>query len=195
MIDATETTRYATTPLVIAIVTFLGCADRSLPTKDYDSQAIAAAVLASYDADDDGKLDEDELLKCLPLQSALDRIDANEDGAVDASEIAGRINAYAAMSQYIVAEVFVRQGGRPAANALVTLTLTEFMQSNSTKFTATTSAAGNGMPQSSPEGLLGFPPGFYDVEVVHGGRTWSFGVEMADDNPTVNRLGFDLTEK
>ena len=177
------------------LIGLIGCADNSLPGKNYDPEAVATAVLATFDKDGDGKLDEDELQACLPLQSARDRIDKNQDGALDASEISNRVSAYAPMSEYIVAQVAVKRGTRPVSGATLTMGLADYMRGVPTKFTATTNSAGIGMPQSSPESLLGFPPGFYDVEIVHEGKTWDFGVEMADDNPTVNQLEFDLKEK
>ena len=156
--------------------------------------AIAKAALAVCDADKDGKITDQEFQRCLALQSALDRVDSNQDKSLDETEISNRIAAYATMSKYIVADVFVKQGKRPLSNAGVSLTLSNVMGADPVKFVATTDSTGIGMPNSSPPGLLGLPPGLYDVEVVHGGKSWNFGVEMADDNPTVNRLEFDLKD-
>ena len=205
---ATLRPRYPTTTHFLAVVMLAGCdGGYSLPQQDYDSKAIASAALSTFDSNDDGKLNLDELQACLALQSAQARIDTNQDGWLEASEISARVTAYAAMSDYIVSEVVVKRGRRPIPGAEVTLKLTAFMNGDATEssetttftettmFTTTTTASGVGMPQSSPESLLGFPPGFYNVGVVLDGKTWNFGVEIADDNPTVSRLVFDLTEE
>ena len=184
----------ATLFLAWGVATLAGCSDDSRPRKDYDPDAVAKAAIASCDDDADGKLTEEELEACLALQSAVDRIDANQDGAVDQAEIARRVASYAAMSEYIVADVLVKRGPRPLSGAAVTLQLAPYMNAEPLRFTATTDGTGIGTPASSPKPVLGFPPGFYDVEVVHNGETRKFGVEMADDNPTVSRLEFDMRE-
>ena len=178
----------------LILCALVGCSGDALPTKDYDSTAVAEAALRAFDANLDGQLAEDELNACPALQSALPRVDANQDGQLDATEIADRIASYANMSNYIVADVVVRRGRQPLAGARVTLKLAEFMGVGDTTFSATTDVTGIGAPTSAPQELLGFPPGFYDVEVVHEGATKGFGVELADDAPGANRLQFDLRE-
>ena len=195
MNDSTLRVINSKTTLLIVVSLAIGCSGSSLPSKDYDPQAITSSLLLSFDANGDGKLDEGELKDCPSLYSALVRVDTNQDGSVDASEITSRIEAYADMSQFIIAEVVINQKKTPVSGAKITMTLSEFMNNiMTTKFITTTNAAGAGVPQSSPEKLLGFPPGFYDVEVEYEGKSWNFGVEMADDVPDVSRVVFDLSE-
>ena len=196
MIYPTISQRVQQRRLFLAAVAMLaGCSGHSSIQKDYDPAAVGSAALSAFDANGDGQLDEGELQACPAIQSALERIDANQDGMLEASEIADRVAAYADMSDYIVAQVLVKLGNQPVSGAQVKLTLADYMRAQPTSFVAATNASGVGFPRSDPEGLLGFPLGFYDVEVSHAGEKWNFGVEMADDNPLVNQLQFDLKNK
>lgn len=180
---------------IAAVVIPLGCVGQSLPQNEYNPQAIAEAAMVAFDEDNNGVLDEEELQESPALQSAIGRIDTNQDEQIDAAEIANRVDAYEVMSEYIVAEVYVKRGRRPVMGAEVTLELSDFMDGIPLRFTAKTDASGVGFAQSSPRNLLGFPPGFYQVDVVHEGKTCQFGIEIADDAPSVNRLEFDLKDK
>ena len=181
--------------LAITVGWLAGCAGKSLPQREYDPKSIASAAMNAYDTSQDGQLDDEELVASPSLLSAVDRIDTNGDQQLEVSELQNRISAYAAMSDYIVAEVSVSRGRRPVAGATVTMTLSGFMGSEVNIFSATTDTSGVGIPVSSPESLLGFPPGFYDAKVEKGGETWDFGVEIADDNPSVSRVSFDLNKQ
>ena len=181
--------------LVAGVALLAGCSGQGSTQNDYDPAAVGAAALTAFDANGDGKLADDELQACPAIQSALDRIDANQDGMLEASEISKRVAAYADMSEYIVAQVLVKLGNQPVSGAQVKLMLADYMRVQPTSFIAATDASGVGFPRSDSEGLLGFPLGFYDVEVSHAGEKWNFGVEMADDNPLANQLEFDLKDK
>lgn len=190
-----KTGNHAALFLAFLIISLTGCSSDTQLKKIYDSDAVAKTVMASFDKDRDGKLSEQELLACPALQSAQARIDLNQDGVLDASEISRRVAAYAAMSDYIMADVSVKRGLQPLAGVNVTLRLADFMGTGPIQFAATTDAAGIGTPVSDQAEIIGFPLGFYDVEIVSQVKTWRFGIEVADDTPSANRLDFHVKAK
>lgn len=172
-----------------------GCSTDSVPRKDYDAATIAAEIIYLHDQDSNGRLTEAELADCLAMATAVSRIDKDGDETVSTDEIRDRVSSYGSMSKYIVSDLLVTRANRPVEGASVTLQLIEAMQADETRFVATTDASGLGTPRSEPIDLLGFPPGLYDVVVTEDSNSHRFGVELADDNPDVGRLHFDLSNK
>ena len=179
------------TILFIAYSMVVGCSKTGMPEK-YEPRRAAEAAIEAYDTNQDGQIDTEELAKCAALESALERIDTNQDGGLDADEISARIESYANMSKYIVAETVIEGKKRPVPGAVITFEMEEFVGEGLPRFVGTTGNAGVVLPDSDPPGLLGFPLGFYRVTVVAKGKTHAFGAELADDVPTVSSMMFKL---
>ena len=63
----------------------------ALKPPKFDPEAASTAAMNQYDANSDGKIDKSELASAPGINSSLDRIDADNDGAVTADEIAEMI--------------------------------------------------------------------------------------------------------
>ena len=179
--------------VVVALSILAGCSGDKLP-KINEPKVAAEMAMNAFDKNQDGKIAGDELEECLALKSALDRIDTNEDSAIDVGEIVYRFEAYSGMSKYIISEVEVLADRKPVSGAEISLEPESFLGEGLPRFVGTTSSTGIVLPDSDPPGLLGFPLGFYRVSITTGGAEHSFGVELADDVPGVSRMLFEIQQ-
>lgn len=109
----------------------IGCSSR-LPTlkpPKFDPESAAKSAMAQYDADNDGKVDKAELKSAPGLSAALDRIDENGDGAVEAVELSTMIQEkwLDAKGGIIIVGVKVFMNNRPLDGATVTFEPEEFL--------------------------------------------------------------------
>jgi hypothetical protein len=149
--------------------TFVGCSGRSggLPAPDVDSAAASAAALERYDANGDGALDAGELEACPPLASSRSTFDSNNDGRLTGDEIANRLNALAGpKSAFVSVNCTVTFSGVPLAGAKVTLRPPEFLGDSLPTAEATTDDSGYASPSISAESL---PPQLKETPLVYPG--------------------------
>jgi hypothetical protein len=154
----------------------------------------AAAVMSSYDANNDGKIDAKELEASLALADGLPRIDANRDGAIDAAEMQARFEKHDQMSDVVGFDVSVTAKGRLVIGADVTFTPEPFMGEGKQSYVGRTNKGGSTTIRGQDVELLGVPTGYYTVRLVHEGSKLDVkrGIEVADDTPSPNGLTFDF---
>jgi len=89
---------------------------------DWNIKTAAAAIRTELDADGDGAIDREELLRSPVWRGAADRLDGNGDGRIDSAEIEARVSLYRdARDLRLPVRLGFRSGGRPLANVLVRL--------------------------------------------------------------------------
>lgn len=141
--------------LLLAIACLLGCGGSGgksvLVAKDLVPEEVAKRAMELYDADSDGKIDAQELKKCLALENVVKRIDANNDGAVAAGEIAARFNAYQSQSDLLPLSVHLERGKRPLASAEVVFEPAPFMGENLPSFKGVSDDSGKVSPTCRPD--------------------------------------------
>ncbi|WP_145247795.1 hypothetical protein [Aeoliella mucimassa] len=131
-------------------------------------------------------------MKSPALTSAKERVDANDDDAISADEIAQRIKVYDSQSSFVPVTVQLRLGGRPLEMATVTFAPESFM-GEMQSFTGVSDATGYVMLSGEEQKLPGLPQGFYTITITReGGEQTIQGCEIADDVPEVSRMTFNL---
>jgi len=173
----------------------------------FDAGAAAAAALAEYDANKDGKLDAAELKKCPALEHALPRADADGDKALSAGEIAARINKwFASGSRMMSGAAHITLDGRDLEGATVTFEPEKFLGEGFKPASGTTDAAGRVNVQGANEKFPGLYLGLYRVKVskLVGGKetvparynsATTLGCEVADDIGGIGELEFHLRSR
>jgi hypothetical protein len=178
----------------LALLALAGCG-RSVASQLRTSTPgeAAAAALAEYDGDKNGKLEAAELESCPALVDAQSRIDSNRDGAIDAAELEARFTAHDGMSDLVGFEVRVTSNKAPLAGATVTYTPEPFMGEGKQTYEGISTDGGSCYVEGQDVKLPGVPVGFYKVRIVHGpsGVDVTRGCEVADDSPSSNRMAFD----
>jgi hypothetical protein len=157
--------------LMIALPLFQGCEASTSP--NLSPEATAVALIESYDANKDGRLDEQELKKCPPLASIVKTIDADGDGGISAQEIAPRLGALLNGSLTEVT-CTVMLSGRALAGAQVRLQPLKAFGDAIPDATGITDEAGVTRPSIPADQLdeefreyrLVYP-GLYTVEITH----------------------------
>ncbi|MBN2021951.1 MAG: hypothetical protein JW809_04090 [Pirellulales bacterium] len=140
---------------------------RLMPPPIDTDQAVAAAM-KKYDKDKDGKLDEEELKKAPELRVARKRLDRNGDGAVEAAEIAARIEAWKASQLGLMAIACqVRHEGQPLSGAKVVWAPAPWLGKAYKAAEGTTDERGMANITVPKAPLPGAPPGFYRVRITH----------------------------
>lgn len=165
----------------------------------------SATAIEAHDADKDGLLNEQELVKAPGLKAALKQADADLDGKLSAAEIDQRIAVWAKskIGRMTVACVVTRRG-QPLAEAEVRLVPESFLGSDMKTASGKTSAQGMAMPSApqSEDKPAGLAPGFYRVEIQSASgdipaaynTATTLGVEVAPDNSALmmGPLRFEL---
>ena len=203
-------TRIALAGLAAVCVALAGC-DASggrVSPPPVKPQAMAQAALAQYDANSDQALSGEELARCPGLKSSLSLVDANQDGKLNADEIAARLKTFVDSRIGLVGlSARFTLDGRPLEGARVVLTPEKFIASAVQPASGTTTPEGVGFFQVSQD-LPGVQPGIYRLEVYQpaadGKETIPtrynaetiLGVDAGVDGPDVNnRVHFALTSK
>lgn len=103
--------------------------------------------MEQYDSNNDGKVSGDELEKAPSLLAALPRLDANKDGAVTASEVAARVDAWKKMGTGMTSlRCRVTLDGQPLTDAMVTFEPEKFLGDEIKTAFAKTNAFGDVAP-------------------------------------------------
>jgi hypothetical protein len=146
---------------------------------DISTSAAGREAIAQYDTNGDGVVGGAELEKAPGLKAALPRMDANQDKAVDADEVAARIGQWQEAGIGLMSFGFrVTLDGSPLADALVTFEPEEFLGDDVKPASCTTTSAGVGgatiLEADRPDSTwpAGMQHGIYKVKIskVVGGK-------------------------
>ncbi len=184
-----------------SVLALAGCGSAgTVAPNRYEPAKAAEVAMQTYDANQDGRLDEAELEKSPGLLVAFRRLDRDRDGFLSSAEIMERMEAYKTQSRLISTSVLVRSGRGPAPNVAVTMELEPFIGENLPPYTGVTGEAG--VADVKVEGVEGFagllPPGFYRVRLVTAVGSAAEvirGCELADDIPSSRQFVFSLDAK
>ncbi|HUT08863.1 MAG TPA: hypothetical protein VMY42_00060 [Thermoguttaceae bacterium] len=185
-----------------------GCScSRAPDAPDLNPGAAGQEAVAKYDANADDQLDEDELDACPSLLSAFDRIDADKNGLLTASEITDRIKSWQNSDTILMGGgVHILLDGNPLTDATVDFEPEEFLGPGLKPCQGKTGAGGSASLTGSHEEFSGIYLGFYRVSIskkVDGKETvpakfntdTELGREVADDVPDAGMILFDLKSK
>lgn len=186
-----------------------GCSNR--PSRVHppalDPPAAAAKALASFDANADGRLGDQELDACPGLKAGARAVDTNQDGSLSADEIAARIQQWSATRVALVAvNCTVVRNGQPLTGAAVKLVPEEFLGPNIKPAAGVSDRSGRVAIQVDGVPISGLATcGFYRVEIsrVEAGqetvpakfnRETTLGVEITEgDKRRVEGFVFDVS--
>jgi hypothetical protein len=125
--------------------------------------------MADLDANNDGALEAAELEKCPGLKASLSTIDADRNGKLTQSEIAGRVKTYGASQVALFPfKCQVLLDGRPLRDAKVTLVPEKFLGDAIPSAGGTTNREGYAVlsvQELGQKGLAGVRCGIYRVQV------------------------------
>jgi hypothetical protein len=191
-----RTTRICTFAMLsIVALSFVSCgrSKRFAIQKKYDPATAAAKAMEVYDRNQDGKLSAEEIKASPGLTDAASRIDKNRDGILTAGELQARFQTLDSQAPSMLLHVDISLKRAPLAGASVTFVPELFMGDGLQSYVGTTTDAGVCDLKGERAETLGIPSGFYQVKVVHPGRSINAlrGVEIADDT-TGNRLEIAL---
>jgi hypothetical protein len=191
------------------LVVFSSCRSGPAPVSQpsVDPEGAAELAMEMYDTNHDGKIAGDELEKVPSLKSAMKRVDTNNDSALDAEEIAARIEHWKDMKVGLVSFGFTTTlDGAPIEDAVVTFEPETFLGEEVKLCKCTTGFTGGCGPsvpkelRPTPQTPPGAHMGFYKVKIskiVNGKETIParyneqtiLGQEVAPDvYEIVNRL-------
>ena len=196
--------------LCLVLCCSIGCSGRKSRLAQPGIEAGAAeAAIAEYDTNGDGAIGGDELNKVPALKASLKRADKNGDGKISADEIDERLavwkNSQLALTRVVAV---VRQGGRPLPDAEVTLVPEKFLGPDVKAAKGTTDATGSvHLKISTDPDEAGVHLGYYRVEVSKKKADGSeaiparfnseteFGLEVAPDDPNLDRVVLDMSSR
>jgi len=176
--------------LLVAVSISSGCGKSNRVTVDkYDPATAAAKAIEAYDRNGDGKLSAEEVKSSPGLSEGSSRIDKNRDGILTSDELQARFQALQSQSASMLLRVDVTLKRAPLAGASITFVPEPFMGDGFQSYVGTTTDAGVCDLKGEKRDTLGIPTGFYQVKIIHPGRSINEvrGVEIADDT-TGNRL-------
>jgi hypothetical protein len=161
--------------LFVGALVLSGCGNPrpvALDAPTYDPKVITQAAMQALDKNGNGDLDAAELATSPGLKAALALIDKNKDGKISAEELEKRVEEYKAYGNnpiYLTCNVTFNEVGVPGAK--VTFTPEPFFGSNLAVATGTTDA--NGVCAEFDIGGKKFPglmAGVYKVSVTKDGE-------------------------
>lgn len=166
-------------------------------------------AVAKYDANGNGAIDGDELVKVPALKVTLKRVDKNGDGKVTADEINERVAAWRRGGAGIMrVAVKVTRDGNPLSGAIVKLVPESFLGSAIKIAQATTRSNGTGFLEISRDpSEAGVQLGYYRIEVSLPGPDGQeqiparfnvqteYGAEVTLDDPTADQITLNITGK
>jgi len=147
----------------------VGCSQGPLTDAKLKPSAAAEQALAEFDANQDGAIDTSELEKCPGLRAAQAAMDADGNGLLSESEIATRLKSY--VGDELVVTTFpcrVLLDGRPLADATVTLVPESFLASALNPASGVTALGGDAVltvEEVQAKGFSGVYCGLYRIQV------------------------------
>ena len=173
-----------------------------------DPSAAGEQAVEAYDANNDGKIDQDEVKQSPGLREAFSRVDKNGDGALEAGEVAERVGYYKTAGTTIVSGgVKVRVAGRPLLGATVTFEPESFLGGAFVNCSGVTDADGMAFLEGPDAEFPGIYLGMYRVRISNQANGKEMvpakyntetilGYEAADDIPLVSKgITFNLDRK
>jgi len=155
--------------VTLLLAGWCGCSRAPVAAPQFSPGASARAAIEEFDANQDGSLDANELAKCPGLQAAKDRIDADGNGGLSEAEISARIAAYGKNTAPLTPlRCQVLFGGQPLAGAKVTLVPERFLGEAIGAADGVTDVAGNALlsiSEFSQQGYSGVFCGLYRVRI------------------------------
>ncbi len=138
--------------------------------QELDPSSAAARAMETYDSNEDGAIDRDELESSPPLKSAVGQIDKDGDGRITIEEIEVRLNSWIQnRSALFPIPCRVTMGGRPLAGATVVFEPEPFLGDafqTAIGITDEDGMAGLSVSESGPSaGIPGIPNGLYRVRI------------------------------
>jgi len=200
------------TCLVFAVAIWGGGCSRTparIDPPNIDPEAAGTGAIAAYDQDGDSALSKDELKKCPALLAAMGAYDSNQDGKIEADEIAARLKSWEATRIGITAATFyVRLDGRPLTGATAVLEPEPFLEGAVMPASAEINTSGLAGPSMAkehlPEGVrFGLQPGLYKIKLSHPtlkipakySEQTELGLEVPPHFDLYNPPSFKLTSK
>jgi hypothetical protein len=202
--------------LVAVLLTSCARGPAAVHQPDIDASDAGDQAMEMYDTNGDGKVAGDELEKAPGLNSAIKRLDTDNDEAVSADEVTERIREWQAMKTGLMSFTFtVTLDGQPLEGASVTFEPVTFLGDDIKKAVAETDSFGVGSPSVPKELRIdpedtpsGIAYGLYHVKIskfVNGKETIPskyneetvLGQEVTHDVPEVinRRVKYSLTSK
>ncbi len=158
--------------VVICVAVVVGCWSRLPPrvrAPRINAAAAGEAAIEQYDTDGDGAISGEELEKAPSLKRASRQIDRNDDGKINAKEIADRIREWqASRLGRRVLTCTVNKDGKPLEGATITFVPEEFLGDQVQTATGVTDESGMAaisvpLSGNDPPGVA---PGLYLVRIT-----------------------------
>ncbi len=146
-----------------------------MPVPKIDASASASKVFETYDTNEDGLLDVEEVTDCVGLTDKVLAFDTNDDGKLSSDELIARIRSWTEDGLGMTSvPCFVVFGGRPLGNATVIFETVDFLGDVLLTARGITGPDGRcGMtvdPKELPKELsrtMGVQPGMYKIVITH----------------------------
>lgn len=155
--------------LLVPLAGWYGCSRAPVAAPEFNPGASARAAIGEFDANQDGALDAKELAKCPGLQAARERVDADGSGSLSEAEIAARIGTYGGNAVPLTPlRCQVQLDGQPLAGANVTLVPEKLLGDAIQAASGVTDADGNALlsiAQFRDQGYSGVFFGLYRVQI------------------------------
>lgn len=154
-------------PAVILLASFSGCGGGGPSRPAFDPASSAKEALATYDANSDGGIDEEEVKKSPGLQAAFKSIDTDEDGKLTEAEIETRVNYYkTAPTTVIQGATRIKYNRRLVPGARVLFEPEPFLGSDFKACEGTTNREGIASVTGADAEFPGLYLGFYTVRLT-----------------------------
>ena len=179
---------------LLSFLTFAGCSgapDRfDAPTVDVDAAAEQAMEL--YDANDDGALGKEELVKVPGILARISAYDANANSSVEPDEIQKQLGRLLNRTGGTQLSVLVMHNGRPLRGATVVMEPEPYLGDQIQKAESLTDGAGVAEmsipPEYAPEHLRRLKTvhyGTFKVRITHP------SVQLPSEYNTESQLGYE----
>jgi hypothetical protein len=182
-------------PSLLVTLALAGCSrgPAAVPPPDIDPDNAAEQAIELYDANQDGALSQEELVKCPAMLSKLAVYDQNSNGSVEAAEIAKRLtDLLSAQIALTRLQCRVTFRGRPLSGATVTMEPEAFLGDEVKTATGVTDERGVAAPSISKEEM---PENLQRMAFVHCGvfkvRITHPTVKLPARYNTATELGYE----